>query len=165
MREMPEFAEELQVRNTFIHIDSAPSDERAVQSMPHGMFGLMLAQEHSANQTETSCVPGQVHGVSPLTLTNADELATPTSTPSPSFAAALAAAAAVVMQQSASNSALLQPGERVFLQGLVKLPEFNGRLAVIDSWDEEAGRYSVSLESESPCKAKVRPENMRPVAR
>jgi len=163
-REMPKFAEELQVRNTFIHIDSppSPSDERAVQSMPHGMFGLLLAHERS---TKASCVPGQVHGVSPLTLPEHDVVVTPTSTPSPSMAAALAAAAAVVMQQSAANSALLQPGARVFLQGLLKLPEFNGRLAVIDSWEEEVGRYAVSLEGESPCKAKVRPENVRPVAR
>merc|ERR1711971_1132231 len=47
---LPELGEELQVRNAFIHIEEASADDRAVQSMPHGMFGKFLAQEQSAQE-------------------------------------------------------------------------------------------------------------------
>lgn len=49
---------EPQVRNTFIHFNTAaPVDERVVQSMPHGMFGqalLAAAQEKAQAQAEAA---------------------------------------------------------------------------------------------------------------
>jgi len=39
------------VRNTFIHVEAASTDQRAVQSMPHGMFGQCLAAERSQKDT------------------------------------------------------------------------------------------------------------------
>jgi hypothetical protein len=40
------------VRNTFIHVEAASTDERVVQSMPHGMFGQCLAAERSQKDTK-----------------------------------------------------------------------------------------------------------------
>merc|ERR1712204_76383 len=40
----------------------------------------------------------------------------------------------------------LQPGVRVRLRGLVQLPNLNGAIGVIDTWDEQSGRWVVSLD-------------------
>jgi hypothetical protein len=40
------------VRNTFIHFDDRPVDERTVQSMPHGMFGKCMLAEASQKRDE-----------------------------------------------------------------------------------------------------------------
>merc|ERR1719410_444192 len=45
---LPPLPEGFQVRNTFIHIESVPSVERIVQSMPDGMFRQCLAAEMAA---------------------------------------------------------------------------------------------------------------------
>merc|ERR1712187_79949 len=41
------------VKNTFIHLETASVDERAVQSMPNGMFGQCLSAEKSQKDTNT----------------------------------------------------------------------------------------------------------------
>merc|ERR1711972_1082942 len=48
------------VRNTFIHLETAPTDERAVQSMPHGMFGQCLSAEKSHNDTNAYASDGKI---------------------------------------------------------------------------------------------------------
>jgi hypothetical protein len=42
------------VRNTFIHLEAASTDERVVQSMPHGMFGQYLSAERSQKETNAN---------------------------------------------------------------------------------------------------------------
>merc|ERR1712187_584099 len=42
----------LQVRNTFIHVESEQADDREVQSMPHGMFGHYLQKLPAFNGSE-----------------------------------------------------------------------------------------------------------------
>merc|ERR1712139_454653 len=56
----------------------------------------------------------------------------------------------------------LSPGALVVVEGLVKVPAFNGRSAVIQGFDEETGRYNILIASSSGCQqAKVREENLR----
>jgi hypothetical protein len=46
----------INVRNTFIHLETASVDERSVQSMPHGMFGRCMLAEIS----HKGCVDKQI---------------------------------------------------------------------------------------------------------
>merc|ERR1712216_256097 len=78
------------------------------------------------------------------------------STPPPPYEALLS------VRAQSPRAGVLQPGARVILQGLIKIPTFNGRLAVVESWDAEIGRYSVSVDSQQ---AMVKPDNLRPMAR
>lgn len=59
------------------------------------------------------------------------------------------------------------PGMLVVIQGLTKLPAFNGKTGIIESHDAETGRYSISLTSSVPgCPrhAKVKADNLKPQA-
>lgn len=74
-------------------------------------------------------------------------------------AAIVCAASAFV----AADAEGLEPGAEVIIQGLMKLPAFNGLHGVVQCLDEESGRYSVLLASMdgSTKLAKVKGENLR----
>jgi hypothetical protein len=129
--------EELQVRNTFIHFEGASADERAVQSMPHGMFKQCLLSEASLGESGYD---------TPTTM----GCSTPTSVSEP------------------EADFMLEPrlplglGALVVVEGLVKVPAFNGRSAVVQGWDETTGRYDILLVSQHGSQqAKIKEENLR----
>jgi len=132
---------ELQVRNTFIHIESTPIDQRAVQSMPHGMFRQCILLEDSQA----------------IVADNIPEFPT---TPSSVFSEPEMESLAEHAQQHLPFSI----GSLVVVEGLVKAPGFNGRSAVVQGWDEATGRYNIVLASPSGCQsAKIKEENLRMV--
>jgi hypothetical protein len=58
----------------------------------------------------------------------------------------------------------LRAGALVLVEGLVKLPAYNGRNAVVEDWDEVTGRYSVLISCPSGCQqAKVKAGNLRAI--
>lgn len=129
----------VQVRNTFIHIDTGAADERIVQSMPRSMFRQCLLEEQaSANVNEEAMAGG--------------------AQPDESMSSMDAA-----MPQNSGN-AILIPGTSVEIQGLVKAPAFNGLRGVVQSWDEESGRYSILIPASTAAsgykQAKVKAENL-----
>jgi hypothetical protein len=131
------------VRNTFIHFEDVPVNERIVQSMPHNMFGQVLWQEAHAAREQVEADPKMTKGPPPIDV---------------------GACAPVSPQQQAAND--IQPGSEVVIHGLVKLPTFNGLTGVVQSLDEKTGRYSVLLANPTPCGkwwAKVKVDNLRSV--
>jgi hypothetical protein len=68
-----------------------------------------------------------------------------------------------MVQKEAGRS--FEPGTLVIVEGLVKLPAFNGLSAVVQNWDEDSGRYSVLVvpsSAEGVCQyAKVKEANLR----
>lgn len=59
---------------------------------------------------------------------------------------------------------ILEPGTEVIIQGLTKLPEFNGLLGTVQSLDESTGRYDILLPTPAGTTgqrwAKVKRENL-----
>lgn len=125
-------ADSLQVRNTFIHIDDFSADDRAVQSMPHGMFGKCLLEETELGDLS----PGSRPEGAPVEAAPKAEMDT------------------------------LHPATIVTIEGLSKNPAFNGSQCVVQSFDEESGRYSVTLTSPEGrvAWAKVKREHLRSCA-
>jgi len=114
-----------EVRNTFIHY-TQPADRRIVQSMPHGMFGQCLIADllgdaafkaQEATATAARQTVEQRPAVTPLTS----------------------------VPDIAAEEGTLAPGTEVVITGLAKLPTFNGLKGTIQSFDEEAARFSVLL--------------------
>jgi len=143
---LPLTAENLQVRNTFIHMCEASADERVVQSMPHGMFKQCLLSEaaEAFGGTFFCDTPTSAGGDTPgLSDSDAD-----------------------VAVDHSGQSPPLKAGALVLVEGLVKLPAYNGRSAVVEDWDEVTGRYSVLISCPSGCQqAKVKAGNLRAIAR
>lgn len=137
---LPMAHEAIQVRNTFIHFE-ATSDERAVQSMPHGMFKRsMLA--------EAADVPSGYD--------------TPSTLDTPRAAIEPEAGLIPLGDVHTSQSSGLSVGALVIVEGLVKVPAFNGRSAVVQGWDEATGRYDILLASSDGSQhAKIKEENLR----
>lgn len=135
----------IEVRNTFIHFDSGSADERIVRSMPRNMFRQCLFEEEHAASGRAS----------------EDQAAAVPSEPAASIAAALQCATGPLLDAGGRQ---LNPGTEVMVQGLVKAPAFNGRCGVVQSWDEEAARYSILLSMPSAPsgyqQAKVKAENL-----
>jgi hypothetical protein len=149
---LPSMDKQFQVRNTFIHFENSV-DERAVQSMPHGMFKQSLLTEKQSLLTETS--PEAMGYDTPSTGCN-----TPTSV---SELDAELRTLPVDEGQDEKDLALVT-GALVVVHGLVKVPEFNGKTAVVQGWDEETGRYNILLASSGNCQqAKIKEENLRVV--
>lgn len=149
---LPDTFEELQVRNTFIHFEGlTQTDERAVQSMPHGMF-------------KQCCLAEALQGGcdSPSTRSGYDTPDTPTSVyERESLMDAITADPSTGASQTPSQLSL---GALVIVEGLTKAPAFNGCSAVIQSWDEEAKRYNILLAAPGGCQqAKIKQENLRAV--
>jgi len=150
------------MRNTFIHIESTPIEQRIVQSMPDGMFrqclnaelvakshgspgngeGAEMSDEESSLRGLTGpllSTPPMSAAPSPLAYAPpAPPLApppppyTPSPSPSPS-------------KLSEAASPFIALGTEVIIQNLVKLPAFNGLSGIVQSLDAESGRYDVQL--------------------
>merc|ERR1712109_397635 len=63
----------------------------------------------------------------------------------------------------AIRPALLAPGTQVIIQGLTKIPAFNGQSGIVERLDEATGRYSVKLTTGGPGIpkfAKVKADNL-----
>mmetsp|Transcript_23488 Transcript_23488/g.51965 ORF Transcript_23488/g.51965 Transcript_23488/m.51965 type:complete len:366 (-) Transcript_23488:94-1191(-) len=135
--DLPALPEGLQVRNTFIHIESMPVVERIVQSMPDGMFRQCLQAELSAQR------PAVADSSAPE-----------------------ASVASVASVCAAGTAGAAAGAEEVLIQGLVKLPDFNGLHGVVQALDADSGRYDVLLSSPAgSCGwrwVKVKAENLRP---
>jgi hypothetical protein len=134
------------VKNTFIDdwIESTPTKERVVQSMPHNMFGQCLTAERSSRAA--SAVEGN------------------------DAAASTAAATEAVPTNSQNASGFLVEeqffalGAEVVIDGLVKAPSFNGCCGMVHSWDAETSRYNVMLAAPTAGGqhwAKLKGENLR----
>lgn len=121
--ELPPMPDGVKVRNTFIHIESVPEVERIVQTMPDGMFRQALNAELAAQR------PQEAPGAAPA--------APPPPVPPPAQAAPAG---------SEAHDAALVPGTEVIIQGLVKLPDFNGLTGVVQSLDAESMRFDVLLD-------------------
>jgi len=138
-RELPALNEGLHIRNTFIHMEPEPVNERAVQSMPHDMFRSCLLAETEAAAKNASLVEPVY-----------DDKATAPSANPPDHAGIS------VWWKT------IEPGTEVIIEGLVKLPAFNGLTGVVQSIDVDSGRYNVFLGSSGAHQwAKVKRENLR----
>lgn len=166
--ELPALPEGLQVRNTFIHIESVPVVERIVQSMPDpSMFRQCLQAELSAQRTEdaeSSAYADDCSSTAPTELVAADGDADPSSW-APPPAGGLAAPLQVAADERPSEPDCIAMGTEVIIQKLVKLPDFNGLPGVVQSLDETSGRYDVLLTSPAGACGwrwvKVKRENLR----
>lgn len=146
------------VRNTFIHFESSDNpDDRQVQSMPHGMFRQCLwAEALSESVAEQALLSPSPEKEEPRVLEAPEHLELPCS------------ATPVIDPQAEAMTPVgekhLAPGMEVQIGGLSKCPAFNGRRAVVQSYDEEIGRYDVVMWSAAgEQKAKVKRENLTAV--
>lgn len=128
-----EKAEYFQVRNTFIHIEGDDAnDDRAIRSMPHGMFSQCLqAESRSVHPAMPPRYPPP-----PLEFTDIPPL-----------------------PPLASDTKDMFLGSEVVVEGLTKCPAFNGSRGVALSYDAETGRYNVLLANKQM--AKIKTENLR----
>lgn len=137
------------IKNTFIDdwaAETTPNDDRAVKSMPHGMFKQCLLGE--ACPFEAGYDTPSTGCVTPATVSEPDLDLITGCTDGP----------------QALQSLSLSVGALVVVEGLVKAPSFNGRSGIVQGWDEATGRYSILLATSSGCQqAKVKGENLRVV--
>jgi len=129
---LPTLLGNFQVRNTFIHIDDMSPDGRSIQSMPHDMFRQCLEEEMfqlgEGSESDAQIPAEPAHdGVWPV---------------SSYFQTAPASAP--------SSPDKILPGTQVIIQGLTKIPAFNGQSGIIERLDEVTGRYSVKLTTGGP---------------
>jgi len=136
---LPLTSENLQIRNTFIHLSDSSADERVIQSMPHGMFKqCLLSEAVEALKVAPFCnTPTSAGGDSPM-LSEAD-----------------------MDLEGMEKTLQLSIGTLVKVEGLVKLPAYNGCSAVVQGWDESTGRYSILIASPAGLQqAKIKEDNL-----
>jgi len=125
---------ELEVQNTFIHYKTPPVvNSRSVQSMPHNMFRQCLLEEVEAAKVSDGAVEGRNFG--PLLPTALFE----------------------DMEEE------LTAGTVVVIEGLAKMPAFNGQWGTVECFDDATGRYQITL-SAQVCghkTAKIKRDNFR----
>jgi hypothetical protein len=152
---LPDSYEEIQIeeRSTFIHFKGhAFADERTVQSMPHGMFKQCILEEASE---------GGGGYFTPATTSGSD---TPTLASEPEQELEEAAPGSAAGVSPDDTCLQLSSGALAIVEGLVKVPEFNGCSAVVQGWDEETRRYDVLLATLGGCQhAKIKKENLRAI--
>jgi len=142
--QLSECSPSVRVKNTFIDDwvqDGMPADRRNVQSMPHNMFAQCL----SAEMTGPLLAPVESNSTTTAPASSQVNQVTPTCDSN------------TVEHQYAL-------GSEVVIDGLVKAPMFNGASGVIQSWDEETGRYNILLAMPTAGGqrwAKVKGENLR----
>merc|ERR1712014_507573 len=63
----------------------------------------------------------------------------------------------------ALNAPVFAPGTVVIIDGLQKLPAFNGSTGAVQSYDQESGRYNIALATPASGQrcAKVKPEHVK----
>lgn len=137
------------VRDTFIHIENEEDwlavPERVSQTMPPGVtFQQCLEAELRERANGVGAAP------------SAAPSSPPPAAPPPSAPPAGAS----------WPEASYAPGAEVVIEGLLKLPAFNGRTGTVDSLDEDTGRYNVLLDCPAGAGtakwAKVKGDNLRP---
>jgi len=138
-RELLALPDDIQVRNTFIHIEGTPTDSRAIQSMPHGMFRQQLLEETVAI---ANCPAAAAAMPVPMALEGSK-----------------------VAGPAPLGAHLMTPGTEVMIEGLTKSPAFNGLCGVVQSLDEETGRYNILLARPAGTSghqwAKIKMDNLR----
>lgn len=143
-------AHAVSVKNTFIDdwIGNASVDERAIQSMPHHMFSQCILSEVSKGTTGYD-IPAEAGYDTPTTASEPEVEVT-----------------AARSDETQSRQRLqVCVGSLVVVEGLVKLPTFNGCSAVVQGFDDATGRYDVMLVSPGGCQhAKIKQENLRVVS-
>jgi hypothetical protein len=187
-RDIPLLPQGCSVRNTFIHIAGEDADvsenHRVVQSMPHGMFRQLLQGEIAAAR-HTLPPPPEKAPTMPFAPTPADMSFPPPPSMEPNlsrllpmdpwmmplFLPPVAPAAAQlppVMAVGIANTGVateacvaFPPGSEVIIDGLLKVPGFNGQRGIVQSLDADTGRYSVLLTEGARQLAKVKGENLR----
>jgi len=124
------------IKNTFIDDWCSPIvEQRAVQSMPHGMFRQSIREEGNVECCESPTTAGN----DTASEAEAEYIAGP-----------------------ATETQGLPIGSLVVVEGLAKMPAFNGCTAVVQSWDEETGRYSIMLAAPGGYQqAKIKMDNLR----
>lgn len=161
----------VEIRNTFIHIQSTCADQRIVQSMPHGMFAKALLDARVAAKApcakaveavdEEEGGRGRGRVVSPGVVPLEPAIASAPSPPQPP--------AVLELQPAVASNTFgeLDLGHNTFMviEGLCKSPEFNGCLASVQYFEADTGRYSVivALVDGRQQQAKVKRENLRHV--
>jgi hypothetical protein len=147
---LPLTHENLQIRNTFIHIGDATTDGRAVQSMPHGMFKQCLLSE-AAEVLAAEAFKGAYFCDTPTSAGGESPCGeSPTLSDESDFDA-----------DRTGQSSPLSIGALVKVEGLVKLPAYNGCSAVVQGWDESTGRYNILIASPGGLQqAKIKEENL-----
>lgn len=175
-------SEGFSVRNTFIHVEEESgahtADDRAVRSMPRGMFGLALKAETLEANAIAAAEAAAVHQALLAKQAIASHASAPSAPPvgvapilapppllppAPLTSCALGdSAAAIANAPSPVN--FLTPGTEVHIVGLEKCPAFNGLTGTVLSHDEATGRYNVllaPLSSEGKHQwAKIKGENL-----
>mmetsp|Transcript_68959 Transcript_68959/g.173686 ORF Transcript_68959/g.173686 Transcript_68959/m.173686 type:complete len:404 (+) Transcript_68959:136-1347(+) len=161
--ELPELPEvpgalKYSVKDTFIHIDCEPlAEQRAVQSMPDGSFQRHLQAELAAMHHQQQ-QQQQPQGF--------PEPAAPLPTAAMPFAAPVPAPPCTAMEPLPATPALsdaIVVGSEVVIEGLMKLPAFNGRSGIVTAFDADNGRYTVVLDApaDGHRNAKVKRDNLR----
>jgi hypothetical protein len=118
----------LEVRNTFIHFADVPGDKRAVQSMPHGMFKQSLMEEvlsDLSQRAKSSSAVTQVPEATYMPQCDVEQRAPP------------------LLKRASASACALPHGTEVVIDGLSKCPAFNGMSGMVQSMDEETGRYEI----------------------
>eukprot|EP00927_Polykrikos_kofoidii_P051036 TRINITY_DN44850_c0_g1_i1.p1 TRINITY_DN44850_c0_g1~~TRINITY_DN44850_c0_g1_i1.p1 ORF type:complete len:448 (-),score=82.33 TRINITY_DN44850_c0_g1_i1:589-1932(-) len=157
----------LEVRNTFIHFDTASADQRIVQSMPHGMFGRCLWEEAAADRVAAAALTPRTpppplvaweQGLLSAPPRPAGTSALPPNVPPPEL---VTSEAEVSVNQDAPS--WFAAGAEVEIVGLSKMPAFNGLKAIVQGWDDATGRYNVLLSASASSGerlAKIKGENL-----
>jgi len=131
------------VRNTFIHIDTVSPDDRSVQSMPHDMFRQCLQEEMTRIDVAGTACEGQDKADASADIHHAPQQDS--------------------LPRTFEGSNMFKPGTQVIIQGLTKIPAFNGQSGIVERLDETTGRYSVKLTTGGPGIpkfAKVKADNL-----
>jgi len=179
--ECPDYV--LTVKHTFIHFDVSHEDER-VRSRSAPASSRQCDVTGSQSSTEQYQRPGEVNSQS-----SADKYQQPIEARAPVgenifdamvargvlqsdlalCAAAVHAPPSTAPAVPASRRTLPEicAGTEVEVEGLSRLPEFNGRVGVVIFWEQESGRYDVALRERTGVlnsrTVKVKRENIRPL--
>jgi len=123
-------SDHFQVRNTFIHVDSASADQRSVQTEPKD-FRQCLQEEVRAQNASAHFECLNLQGL------HRDQKQTQCEVSKEKM-------------EREGEVKVLTPGEQVVIQGLTKIPAFNGQSGIVERLDEKTGRYSVRLTTGGP---------------
>lgn len=136
---------ELEVQNTFIHFKDPPTSQRAVQSMPHNMFRQCLFAEAVKKQYEEE----------ELEKTKMSDFVDKPAVPPVDALSA----------EARDENSYIAIGTEIVIVGLSKAPAFNGVTGMLQSFDEQSGRFNILLSSPvgGHKVAKVKRENICPV--
>lgn len=145
------------IKNTFIDDwvssqGTTTHEQRIVQSMPHNMFTQSLTAEMHAHGTST--VEGSSGAIASAVTSARLVPAVPY----------VACESPFLLEADEAGRQAYALGTEVVIDGLVKAPQFNGAVGIIQSWDADSCRYEILLTFATPSghrTAKVKAENLR----